>query len=117
MTLRALHELQGIMFRTYVRNMMLFAALPYHLAGGAAPRMILHAWNRVDRAPPIDAMIRDCSDDFPSPGGGGQPLPRGKGAHPYRQPVSQPRPAMSGMLQEAPQRGAADEPMATDTPT
>ena len=35
MTLHALHEVQDAMFRTYVRNMMFFATLPYRLAEGA----------------------------------------------------------------------------------
>jgi hypothetical protein len=33
MTFRALHELQDVMFRLYVRNVMLLATLPYHVAG------------------------------------------------------------------------------------
>jgi hypothetical protein len=32
MTLSALLDAQDIMFRAYVRNMMFFATLPYHVA-------------------------------------------------------------------------------------
>jgi hypothetical protein len=35
MTFCALHELQGVMFRIYVRNVLFLAALPYQLAGEA----------------------------------------------------------------------------------
>jgi hypothetical protein len=35
MTFRVLHELQDVMFRIYVRNVMLLATLPYHVAGEA----------------------------------------------------------------------------------
>jgi hypothetical protein len=34
MTLRALHELQEVMFRVYVRNVILMATLPFHVRGG-----------------------------------------------------------------------------------
>ena len=32
MTFHDLHDFQDVMFRAYVRNVMFFAALPYHLA-------------------------------------------------------------------------------------
>jgi hypothetical protein len=35
MTLHALHEVQDAMFRTFVRNVMFFATLPYRFAGEA----------------------------------------------------------------------------------
>lgn len=38
MTIPDLGELQGLVFRTWVRNVMFLVTLPYHLSQGAAPK-------------------------------------------------------------------------------
>jgi hypothetical protein len=50
MTLRPLHELQDVMFRIYVRNVMFLATLPYHFAGGADARRTRGDFIHADRS-------------------------------------------------------------------
>ena len=38
MTIPDLGELQGLVFRTWVRNVMFLVTLPYHLSQGASPK-------------------------------------------------------------------------------
>ena len=58
MTLRPLHELQDVMLRIDVRNVMFLATLPYHLTGEVGATRTLIDLAQVHR-PPCANRVRD----------------------------------------------------------